>query len=238
MAPATDRAKFSPLFYLSTMLILLPGAAYGQSASTEVMPERRVYLEFDLNTHLEPHAEGGYQTYAPRVVYGLRKNVEIGLNLEASHPVVPDQGIELQPNVKWQFHNDETKGVAASVGAIVFVPIIRRGGTDAFSMIYTNVSKQIQGDYGPKFTGGAFLVIGRQPGFGSKGGAIVGYSQPLHRRIGFDLTWWSSSNDRFGYATPSLSFRVTRKSQVTIGYAFGNVGRKNNELALAYGIEF
>lgn len=225
-------------YALFVVLLLCGTPAYAQSASTDVLPKGTHYLEFDLNSHLERHQDGGYQTYASRLVVGVKKRLEVGLNMELSHPIVPDQGIELQPNIKWQYYHNESKGTAASVGAIAFVPIFKRAGTDTFGLTYANFSKQLRGDFAPRFTVGAYAVVGRERGYGSRVGAILGYAQPLHRKVSFGLDWWSGSNDRMGYVTPSLTFAVSKRSQLTIGYGLGNCGRKNNELVMAYGITF
>src|SRR5215470_19760006 len=49
--------------------------------STDVVAKKKVYFEFDLVTHLESHDNGGFQTYVPRVVVGVGKGVEVGLNI-------------------------------------------------------------------------------------------------------------------------------------------------------------
>ena len=113
----------SPFRLLPTLLLLLLplwtcAEAVAQSSSTDVLPRGAVYVEFDLNGHIARFRDGGYQTYASRFVFGVSRNVEAGINVEFSNPVVPDQGVELQPNVKWQFHNDETHGTSASVGSL------------------------------------------------------------------------------------------------------------------------
>jgi hypothetical protein len=38
----------------------------------------KVYLEFDFVSHLDKHEDGGFQTYVPRAVFGLARNVEVG----------------------------------------------------------------------------------------------------------------------------------------------------------------
>src|SRR6266436_4805800 len=67
-------------------LVVLNGNAAAQSTlfnipSTDVVAEKKVYVEFDFVSHLESHANGGFQTYVPRVVYGVAKKVEIGANV-------------------------------------------------------------------------------------------------------------------------------------------------------------
>lgn len=205
--------------------------------STDVVPKKKVYLEFDFISHLESHDDGGFQTYVPRGVVGVGKGVEFGINVAATDALAPDQPVEIQPNIKYQFYASEKNGVASSVGGILYAPIVNTAGTDTFGFIYTNVSKQVKGKYGPRLTVGGYGLVGRLDGTGTKGGAMVGYEQPLHSKVKFVADWFSGKN-RFGYVTPGFSFTVTGNSAFYAGYSIGNQGRKNNALFLYYGITF
>ncbi len=227
----------------TVLLTMLPeSAAVAQSTlfnipSTDVLAEKKVYLEFDFISHLESHQNGGFQTYVPRVVYGIAKKWEVGANVVVTDALSPDQPVELQPNVKYQFYANEKTGVQASAGAMLYTPIAHRAGIDTFGMIYTTVSKKVKGSYGPRVTGGGYGLVGRANGNGSEGGAIVGYEQPLHPKVTFVTDWFSGKN-RFGYVTPGFSFVVSKTSSFYSGYSIGNSGRKNNALFLYYGITF
>lgn len=205
--------------------------------STDAVAKGKTYIEFDFISHLESHRDGGFQIYVPRAVYGLGKGVEIGANISFADGHEPHQPVELQPNVKWQFYNSEDNGLAASAGVIGYLSIANREGADDFALIYGNVSKKFKGQYGPRLTGGAYGLAGREDGLGTKGGAIVGYEQPLHSRVSFVADWFSGKN-RFGYVTPGLSFTLPKSSLFYAGYSIGNEGRKNNALFLYYGITF
>lgn len=203
--------------------------------STDVQDKGKLYVEFDFISHLEPHDEGGFQTYVPRVVAGLGGNFEAGVNVTFTDALAPDQPVELQPNVKYRFYHDEANGVAASAGGILYAPVANRAGTDTFGLLYTVVSKKVKGAYGPRLTGGGYGLVGRANGNGSEGGAIVGYEQPLHSKVSFVADWLSGKN-RFGYVTPGLSFATSSRSALYAGYSIGNQGRKNNALFVYYGI--
>ena len=205
--------------------------------STDVVAKKKTYVEFDFVSHLESHQKGGFQVYVPRVVFGVAKNLEIGANVAFTDALAPDQPVELQPNLKYQFYNNEKSGVAAAAGGILYTPIAHRAGIDTFGLLYTTVSKKWKGAYGPRVTGGGYGLVGRANGNGNEGGAIVGYEQPLHPKINFVADWFSGKN-RFGYVTPGLSFVVTRNSSLYAGYSIGNFGRKNNALFIYYGITF
>ncbi len=206
--------------------------------STDVLAKKKVYLEFDFISHFESHDKGGFQGYVPRTVVGVGKRTEVGLNASFIDAYSPDQPVELQPNVKHQFYQNEGNGVTVSGGGILYLPVTHRTGTDTFGMIYTVVSKQVKASHGPRFTGGAYGLVGRVSGSGSTGGAIVGYEQPLAPgKVSFVADWFSGKN-RFGYVTPGLSFTVSKSSVLYAGYSVGNQGRKNNALFVYYGITF
>jgi hypothetical protein len=205
--------------------------------STDVVAKKKTYFEFDFVSHLESHRSSGFQTYVPRVVFGLGHRLEAGVNVTFADALAPDQPVELQPNVKYQFYGNESKGLAASAGGILYTTVAHRAGTDTFGLLYTVVSKKVKGSYGPRVTGGGYGLVARANGSGTNGGAIVGYEQPLAKRLTFVADWLSGRN-RFGYMTPGLAFTLPRNSALYAGYSVGNFGRKNNALFVYYGITF
>jgi hypothetical protein len=203
--------------------------------STDVVARNKVYLEFDFVSHLDKHEDGGFQTYVPRAVFGLARNVEVGVNVSATDALAPDLPVYVSPNIKWQFYNNEKNGVAAAAGALLYTPIAHRTGADTFGFTYFVVSKKVKATYGPRITGGAYGLPGLKDGTGTKGGAIVGYEQPLSRKVSFVGDWFSGKNG-FGYVTPGISVALPKNSLLNIGYSIGNHGRGNNALFIYYGI--
>jgi hypothetical protein len=204
--------------------------------STDVVAAKKVYFEFDLITHLESHDNGGFQTYVPRVVVGVGKGVELGLNIAATNSAAPTI-VYAQPNIKWQAWASEESGAAMTFGAIAFTPLRNRSDNDTFGLFYGNMSKKFKGDYGPRFTVGGYGLGGLDIDGVDKGGAMVGYEQPVAKKVSFVADWFSGKNG-FGYVTPGLSFALPKNSLFNIGYSIGNTGRKNNGLFVYYGITF
>jgi len=203
--------------------------------STDVVPAKKVYLEFDFLSHFESHEDGGFQTYVPRAVVGVGKSVEVGLNISVVDAFAPDQPVYASPNVKWQFYANEEHGVAASGGALLYTPIANRAGADTFGFVYSVVSKKVKGTYGPRLTGGAYGLPGLRDGLGTEGGAVLGYEQPIAKKVTF-LTDWFSGKNAFGYVTPGISITLPKSSLLNIGYSIGNQGRGNNAFFIYYGI--
>ena len=228
------------IFGVSILLALYGLTAVAQSTlfnvpSTDVVPEKKVYLEFDFFSHLQSHSNGGFQVYAPRAVFGVGKRIEVGMNISAVDTLAPDQPIYVSPNVKWQFYSNEGNGVAAAGGALLYTPVAHRAGADTYGFLYSVVSKKVKGNYGPRLTGGAYTLPGLRSGLGTQGGAIVGYEQPLFKRVTFVSDWFSGKN-AFGYVTPGLSITLPKNSLFNVGYSIGNQGRGNNALFVYYGI--
>src|SRR5712692_9602445 len=229
-------SPFVALFLLSVQ-IATAQSTIATVPSTDVVSQKSIYLEFDFTSHFAHQRNGGFQSYAPRAVVGVGHNVEVGVNVVYTDGFRVSQPIEIQPNVKWRFYQNEAKGLAASVGGIFYAPITHRTGTDSFVLVYTIVSKKVAGLFGPRVTGGGYALIARSAGNGAQSGAIAGYEQPLAPRVSFVMDWASGRN-RFGYVTPGLSFATTQHSNLYTGYSIGNHGRGNNALFAYYGITF
>ena len=114
------RQRTVQLTLLLAALLLFVSPAAAQSTlftapTTDVQARGSVYLEADFITHFASYKDGGYQTYGPRVVVGLPKNTEVGVNVFYNKSSGPEP-VELQPNFKWKFFENETRGLAAAAG--------------------------------------------------------------------------------------------------------------------------
>jgi hypothetical protein len=206
--------------------------------SSDVVAAKKVYVEMDFITNYAwAQGDDRFANYLPRAVVGVGGNVEVGVNFSYTHTPVGGEPIELQPNAKWQFYNNEGKGVAAAAGCMFFVPVTNRAGTDTFAQCYSVASKQFSGNYGPKFTGGGYRLIGAGPAEETKTGVIAGYEQPLTQRLSF-IVDWQSGNNRLGYISPSLNLSTPRNGNLSGGYAIANQGRGRNWLFFFYGQQF
>ncbi len=225
------------------LLCCFSSSALSQSSivnapSSGVVAPKHVYVEMDFITNYAwQRDDARFANYLPRAVVGIGHKIEVGANV--SYTRVPGGGapVEVQPNAKWQFYSDEGKGVAAAVGCLWFVPLTHRAGTDTFGQCYSVASKRFQGNYGPKFTGGAYRLVGASKDAGTKNGVIAAWEQPLAERLSFIVDWQSGQN-RLGYLSPSLNLALPRNASLSGGYAIANKGHQNNSLFLYYGQQF
>ncbi len=204
--------------------------------STDVMGEQRFYVEADFIAHFDKWRKGGFQSYGYRTVYGVRKNLEVGVNFFYTRNGSTSPK-ELQPNFKYKVYDKEKYGVAVSAGGQFFVPLNKSAGNRTFGMFYSNVSKVIKKTGETRVTGGFYTVVGAAKGFGTKNGAIVGIEQPIIGKLSFTGDWYSGKN-RFGYSTAGFSYSFAKRQFFQVGYNFGNSGRANNAFSAFYGFTY
>jgi hypothetical protein len=234
------RPKAARLFLLVIVLFGF-SSAFAQTTiintpSTDVVASKKVYLEMDFLTNYAWQRQGSFQNYMPRVVVGIPGKLEAGVNVSFTHISGQDLPVEVQPNVKWQFYNNEAAGVAAATGCILYTPMNHRAGTDTLGQCYVVGSKRFTGKLGPRFTGGGYSLLGA-PSERRKHGGIVAYEQPLFNRFSL-LVDWFSGNNRFGYVSPAISIATSKTTALTTGYTIANHGRGKNALFFYYGKQF
>lgn len=85
---------FSPSVSAQTTIVNIP--------STDTLAKRTFYVEADYTTHFDSYRTSGFRSGGYRVVYGARRNLEVGLNFFHTQTASVQQ-TELQPNLKWRF---------------------------------------------------------------------------------------------------------------------------------------
>jgi len=227
---------FTFLFVLCSISAVSGQSTIFNIPSTDVMGEKRFYVEGDFIAHFDKWEKGGFQSFGYRTVYGFRKNFEAGVNFFYTRNG-SNSPKEIQFNGKYKIFEKEKYGLAASTGVQFFVPLNKSAGRRAFGMYYANTSKTIKKTRETRVTGGFYTVFGAERDFGRKNGIILGVEQPLFGKLGGSLDW-SSGKNRFGYATAGLSYSFTKKQFIQAGYNWGNSGRGNNALSVFYGVTY
>jgi hypothetical protein len=235
--------------FLVIVSLCLAASAMAQSTifnipTTDTAAPKAVYFEFDYLLQA-PKYDGAdaVQVFAPRLVAGVAPNVEAGVNIFTYHYGSDANYAYFQPNIKWKFYNNDDQGLASAVGAILYTPINKRDGQDTYALLYGNFSKKVKtGAYGPRITFGPYGIVGAEDSYvGTKGGAIVGFEQPIHAKASIVADWLSGVSG-FGYFTPGVSITLPASGLLNIGYSIGNDsykdGVKNRFLFVYYGVTF
>lgn len=223
------------LIIISAILFISGNSVSAQSSGTDTAGEGQTYLEANFWTGTQSHRNGGMQIYGGRFAYGISKKVEVGLGASFSNPNDSEYPPEVQPSVKYKFYDSETYGVTAAGGAIAYVPIAKRAGTDGFVMVYTNVRKNIKKMNGAGLTVGGYALVGRNKDFGSRKGWNFVYDQPINNKVSFSAQWVTGKN-RFGYFTPGLNIAMPKNSSLYVGYSVGNYDYDNHGPYISYSI--
>jgi hypothetical protein len=237
------RATYLKLSVFGLLIVLIAAGQNirAQSAifnvpTTDVLPPEKLLVEATYIAHPASYEKGGYHYFGPSIIYGVRRNVEVGVNFYYTRAAEPEAA-ELQPNIKWQFYNDEESGFAAALGGVLFIPVTHRATTNTKAMLYATLSQQIKKRFGPRITTGAYSFVGRMEEGETRGGILLGYEQPLHSKLLFFTDWYSGYNS-FGYAAAGLGITLPKEQYLYAGYSFGNQGRGNNWLGIFFGRTF
>ena len=179
---------------------------------------------------------GGFRTYGYRLAYGLTHKVELGSNFYFTRASGGSLG-QAEFSLKRKVYQNERRGITASGGVVLFVPLRNRSGDRTSAMVYGSASKTIAALRGMTVTGGIYHVFRGSRDFGTRTGALIGILQPVTSRVSLVADWFSGNN-KLGYISAGANFAVTKRQYLTTGYSFGNSGRGNNALAAYYGITF
>lgn len=228
------RGTFGILFALA----LLGSSSWAQSGiffipSTDTQENKSLHITLEAYSHFASYRNGGFQSYGPSIVYGLKKNVEVGVNYYFTYNA--DGGShELQPNIKWKAYENEKKGVAIALGTVAFVPLNKNAGDRTTAQLYANASKRFNSANGLRLTGGVYGVANGASDYGTKSGVLVGIEQPITSKFKL-LADWTSGKNSLGYSNFGFSLDLKKSQNLSIAYTIGNSGRRNNFLSIHYG---
>lgn len=226
---------------LITLVLFLTGTVAAQSVifnvpSTDTIEKGQVYVEASFAARFKKYDNGGFQNYGFRTVYGLDRRTEIGANFFVNRDGSGNLPREVQFNFKRKLYSSEKHGVAVSAGGMVNVPLTKSAGPRPTSIVYVAASKTVP-RLNTRVTGGMYRAIARKRDFGKMWGFMVGFEQPLHKRVSVVGDWFSGAN-RYGYAFAGMNIAVTKRQFLSFGYNFGNTGVGENYFAVTYGIYF
>jgi hypothetical protein len=247
--------------FLILLLTAFCGGAMAQSTifnipTTDTVAKGKAYAEFDFLPQAPGADHSRYFLYNPRLVVGAPHNFEFGVNFPILQTTVSSGSVPtnvyVQPNMKWKFFEDEKKGVALAAGIVWNAPVNHRDGQDSWGYLYGLFSKKIKSsDFGPRFHFGGYGVVsanqdsskGGVSFLGRRGGAILGYEQPISKRVSIVADWFSCKTN-LGYFTPGVSITLPKNGLLNAGYSFGNDSwdnsnaTKNRYLFFYYGVTF
>jgi hypothetical protein len=240
--------------------ILFCGQIMAQSTifnipTTDTVAAKKVYAEFDFLVQVPGTDISRTYLYNPRLVVGAPGNLEFGVNFPTYNTRFSGDSAAsayIQPNAKWKFYNNDKEGIAMAVGGLLNTPLNNRSDQDSWGLLYGLISKKVKtGDYGPRFHVGPYGIVsanqdtenGPVSFLGPRAGVILGYEQPVSKRISIVADWFSGENG-FGYFTPGVSITLPKSGLLNAGYSIGNDSwedsnaTKNRYFFVYYGVTF
>jgi hypothetical protein len=200
--------------------------------STDTQDADTTNISTDFSAHFASYRKGGFVTYGPSMIHGLRDDLELGLNLYFTRQGGPD-AVELQPHIKWRFLDEDKAGIAVAVGSVLSLPLNDAAGSRPRVVLYANAGRSFKD---LRLTAGGYHVAGAEEGFGNRSGAFAGLEKPLNDKL--TIVAGISGNNKLGHGTAGIRYAVNSAQTLELGYSFGNTGRGNNYLSAFYSFDF
>jgi hypothetical protein len=209
---------------------MLAIAAFAQETvfnvpSGDILDRGKVYGEFDFSYR----PTDALKSYTPRVVAGLGKGIEIGVNVNGI--VSPGESqTTVTPTIKWKAYNGGDNGWAFLVGDNVFIPAQNRS-YDIGTWTYAELVKSWK--TGTRATFGGYYASNNVFSSAQRSGGQFAIEQSVGKRVTLaaDLLTGKSSA---GYVTPGVFVKLSKKLTWYVAYEVGNSDVRNgNHLFLS-----
>ncbi len=184
----------------------------------DVLGKGKVYVELDASFKTgEQAALGKFSSFVPRLVVGVGRNVEVGLNVTGNIQPGADSTI-LVPTIKWKFYENGKKTVAFFGGTNVYIPV-RNRAYNVGSHSYLAVSKSIKKT---RLTAGGFVASKNvfAPN-AARGGGQFGFEQTINSKVSVAADWITGRHAS-GYFTPGIIYKPHPKLTTYWSYSIGN----------------
>jgi hypothetical protein len=186
--------------------------------TSDVLEGGKVYVELDASFKTNRQdALGRFSSFVPRLVVGVGKKVEVGLNVTGNIQPGADS-TTLVPTVKWKFYENEKENVALFGGTNVYIPVRNR----AYNLgvyIYLAASKTINKT---RLTAGGFVASKNVFAQDSvRGGGQFGFEQTVNSKFSVAADWITGRHAS-GYFTPGVIYKPHPKVTTYWSYSVSN----------------
>lgn len=204
----------------SFLLLNLAGLGFAQETifnvpSGDVLDRGKVYTEFDFSYR----SNDAFKTFTPRVVVGLGKRFEAGLNVNGI--VSPgSSSATITPTLKWKVYDGGDNGWAFLLGDNLFIPVQKKA-YDAGTWTYAEFAKQFK--TGTRLTFGGYYASANVFDVAQRGGGQFAVEQAVGKRFTLATDWFTGKHSA-GYVTPGFYLKLTPKLTWYAAYQVGNTG--------------
>ncbi len=185
--------------------------------STDVLDKGKFYFELDSTFKFNnDSALGKFSSFVPRIVAGVGKNIEVGVNLLGNIQPGAD-ATTISPVIKAKIY--DKRGWALVAGDHVFIPV-RNRGYDIGNYVYAEASKTFETK--TRLTFGAFHASKNVfAPRAQRAGGQFGFEQTVNSKFSVGADWITGKHAA-GYFTPVVTIKPSSKSAIYLGYSIGN----------------
>ena len=226
------------LLRLSVLLLALVAARsiFAQETvfdipSADVLDKGKVYGELDGTAQ----PTEAFFTYTPRVVMGIGRQIEIGVNFNGlSSPTISE--LNLAPTIKWRLWHNDASGWALYLGDDLFFPV-RERTYNAGNYFYAAVAKQWK--HGTRVTAGGYDFTRNVVATANRAGGQFTFEQQLTPHLTLAAEWYTG-NTSVGYVNSGVIYKLTQKLTLYGAYQVGNanVTKGNHQFLWEIGYNF
>jgi hypothetical protein len=203
------------ILFLSLSASILAQETVFNVPSGDVLDRGKIYGEFDF-TYRPTDA---LRAFTPRLVVGLGKQVEIGLNVNGVMTPLASQ-TTITPTIKWKAYDGGNNGWSFLVGDNLFIPVQNKT-YDTGTWVYAELVKSWNTN--TRATLGAYYATPNVFTSFQRAGGQFAIEQTLTKRVTLAADCFTG-NSSVGYVTPGLIVKLTPKVTWYISYQFGNPG--------------
>jgi hypothetical protein len=210
------------------LILVISTGAFAQQTivnvpSSDVLGKKESYLEFDSTFKFEKDSNNSlnrFSSFVPRIVAGVGKNIEIGLNVTGNIQPGSDTTI-FMPVIKAKFF--EKKGWSIVGGDHLYVPV-RNRSYNVGNYVYMQFSKSFKTNTRLTF-GGYHTSKNVFAPKAQRAGGQFGFEQTVNSKFSVGADWITGKHSA-GYLTPVFTIKPVSRTSVYLGYSFGNSGIK------------
>lgn len=198
--------------------------------SPDVLDKGKIYGEVDIPTAFQQSTS----SFEPRVMTGLGKRVEVGLNFIGVS--APDTGqLSVSPTIKWMPYKG-ANGWSVFVGDNAFFPVRQRQYT-AGNYAYAVVSKTFS--EGTRVSAGGYEFTAHVVAPDRRTGIQATLEQTVTKSLSLAADWFSGAHSS-GNLTPGIVLKATSRFTFYGAYELGNscLTSGNHALLIELGYNF
>jgi hypothetical protein len=198
--------------------------------SPDVLDKGKVYGELDIPTAFQQSTS----SFEPRVVAGVGKRVEVGMNLIGLSAPATGQ-LTVSPTIKWMPYKGP-RGWGVLLGDNIFFPVRERQYTVG-NYAYAAVSKTFA--EGTRVSAGGYEFTAHVVAPQRRTGVQTTLEQAVTKSLTLAADWFSGAHSS-GYLTPGVVMKATSRLTFYGAYEFGNSGLTagNHALLIELGYNF